>query len=124
MELQNKVVLDTNMLNAIEQFKVDVFERIKDVVPEADFYVSEAVKKELKELKKKSKKLEKQANIAELALKKNKVKTVKTEAKNADKSLLELAKKGFIVATNDKELRKQIGIKCLVLRKKKLITML
>lgn len=122
MESAVKIALDTNMLLAIEQFKLHLKEEIDRVLPRAELAVPDQVIEELGKLAFKSKALEKQVKIALAFLKAEKVKTLKWREINADKALLGLSKNGFIIATNDKELRKSIkknSGKCLILRKKK-----
>ncbi|HIH22087.1 MAG: DNA-binding protein [Candidatus Diapherotrites archaeon] len=126
MESQAKVALDTNMLLAIGQFRIDVFQEIEKLLPKAKILVPEQVLGELQELQARSKKLEKQARIALEALGKSKAGKIKVEAGNADKALLKLAAGKFIIATNDRELRKKVKkIKgtCIILRKKKFLEM-
>jgi len=126
LESQAKVALDTNMLLAIGQFRIDVFQEIEKLLPKAKILVPEQVLGELQELQARSKKLEKQARIALEALGKSKAGKIKVEAGNADKALLKLAAGKFIIATNDRELRKKVKkIKgtCIILRKKKFLEM-
>ncbi|MFA4856163.1 MAG: PIN domain-containing protein [archaeon] len=122
MESAVKIALDANMLLAIEQFKLCLKEEIDRVLPRAELAVPDQVIEELEKLAFKSKALEKQVKIALQFLKSEKVKTLKWREINADKALLGLSKNGFIIATNDKALRKSIkknSGKCLILRKKK-----
>ena len=126
MESQAKVILDTNMLLAVEQLKIDLMQEIENNLPKAKVLLPEQVMQELERLKRKSQKLEKAVKIAEKIIRFGKIKKIKVQAKNADKALLKLAKKGFIIATNDKLLRKKvksIGGKCLIIRKRKYLTL-
>jgi len=102
---ENKVALDTNILFSISQYRVDIFEEIKRLLGKTAFFVSEAVDAELDKLKDKHKK---EVSIARLLMEKNLVKKVKTKAKKADNSLIELAEKGYIIATADKELKRKV----------------
>src|SRR3989338_2181497 len=108
MELTNKVALDTNMLIAIKKLKIDVFEEIKESIGKAEFLIPVQVIKEMQKLSEKNKNLEKASNIALQLIKKNKAKEIQSKEKDADKALIELAKKGIIIATNDKELKKKV----------------
>lgn len=122
MEQQAKIAVDTNMLFAQEQFKVRIVEEIQGILHNAKIFVPMQVLEELEKLEGKSKRLEKQARIARQVLKEEKIGKIKVFAENADKALLLLSKKGFIIATNDKALRKKIkesNGKCITLRKKK-----
>ncbi|HLC36272.1 MAG TPA: hypothetical protein VJK05_01535 [archaeon] len=108
MALTNKVALDTNMLLAIKKLKIDVFEEIKESIGKAEFLIPVQVIKEMQKLSEKNKNLEKASNIALQLIKKNKAKEIQSKEKDADKALIELAKKGIIIATNDKELKKKV----------------
>ena len=126
MESQVKVALDTNMLLAAEQFKISLVEEIESKLSKAEIVIPSQVITELEKLAGKSKKLEKQVKIAMQIIKNEGVKQIEVKASNADKALLTLAKQGFIIATNDKELRKKVKKsfgKCLILRKKKYLTL-
>jgi len=108
MALTNKVALDTNMLLAIKKLKIDIFEEIKESIGKAEFLIPVQVIKEMQKLSEKNKNLEKASNIALQLIKKNKAKEIQSKEKDADKALIELAKKGIIIATNDKELKKKV----------------
>ncbi len=64
MEKLNKIVLDTNMLMAIGELKIDVFEGIEKEIGKTKFFVPEEVLKELEKLKEKNKTKKKNINIA------------------------------------------------------------
>ena len=102
------VALDTNMLLSIEQFKVDVLSQIQEMEGRISFVLPGQVWKELQGLKKESKTLAKRVKIAEELIKKRKVKKVRVLGRNADQALVNLAKKGVMVATNDKALKKEV----------------
>ena len=126
LESQVKIALDTNMLLAVEKFKLGLLEEIESNFPKALIAVPEQVLQELEILQKRSKSLEKQVKIAKEVLKKAKFKVLQSKESNADKALLELSRNGFIIATNDKELRKKVkknSGKCLILRKKKFLVL-
>jgi len=123
MAQQFKVVLDTNALLYIERFKTDLFDEIKRLLGKTSFYVTEKVLKELKNKMNENKSLAREARIALKLMKKNFVKKIKIEGKNADETLENAAKQGFIVVTNDAELKRKIKkikgqIICLSKRKK------
>ncbi len=122
MEQLNKIVLDTNMLMAIGELKIDVFEELKNY-GKTEFFVPEEVLKELKKLKEKNKTKKINAEIAEKLIKKNCM-IIKAKTENADKRMEELAQENYIIATNDKELRTKIrkkGFKTAFVRQKKVI---
>lgn len=124
MEHANKqvIALDTNMLLAVEKFKMDIFSEIRGIFGSgAEIVVPLEVKKELEAIGEKNNAAVK---VAESILEKSRLQIVKTSAKNADDALLELAKKNIVIATNDRELRKKIngfGGKLVYLRKKKFL---
>jgi rRNA-processing protein FCF1 len=121
MELLNKVAVDTNMLMAITQFNLPITTLIKEKIGKTEFYITPQIKKELNGLKKNYKK---EINIAIQVIEKEKFKETKINAKNADESLIKLSKKGYLIATNDKELKEKIkkeNGKIIFLRQKKLI---
>ena len=124
MESPNKVVIDTNMLLYIEKFNIDIFEEIKKLLGATEFFITKQVEFELSLKEKENLNLEKSSKIAKKIMEKNNVKIMRIEGENADKSLENASKKGFIVVTGDKELRKNIkgfGGKVIYLRKKKLL---
>jgi rRNA-processing protein FCF1 len=123
MEQLNKVALDTNMLMAVGELKIDVIEGIEKSIGKTEFFVPEEVIKEMEKLKEKNKTKKKNIVISEKLIKKY-CKILKGENKSADQRMQELAEKGFIVATNDKKLRKKIknkGFKTAFVRQKKVI---
>lgn len=118
-----KVALDTNMLLYITSHKIDVFAEIKKSLGNVIFIVPQSIYNELGKLKKVNINRAKQVNIAEQIMKKNQARIIKL-SDDADSDLLELAKQGVIIATNDKELKKRIkdfGGRVIYLRKKKII---
>ncbi|MFH0714404.1 MAG: hypothetical protein V1847_00995 [Candidatus Diapherotrites archaeon] len=119
MEPPCKVALDSNMLMAIAQFHVNIWEEIEGQMGKVEFGMPEQVREELERLQKSKK----TALAAQIALQQaaEKAKLVKAEGKSADSALQKLAKKGYTIATNDRALRKKIKSKCLVLRHKRLI---
>ena len=126
MELSNsKVVLDTNMLLAIAQFKTDVFGLVKERLgSKVEFFAPKAVFRELEKIAEQGEKKQKDVNVVRKAIEVNKVKEIEAGERNADNALLGLAEKGFLIASNDRKLRKKIksvGGKNIYLRKKKLI---
>ncbi|MFH1224741.1 MAG: hypothetical protein V1676_02965 [Candidatus Diapherotrites archaeon] len=139
------VAIDTNMLAAAEQFGVDVFEGGRNMFGNVEFVVPEQVLAELDKLADRGAKEHKAVEVAKkiLAREGTRVKVIsagrgkgtgaeprdaglktaagRTGAVGADEALLELSRKGFIIATNDKELRaraRKNGGKVLLIRKK------
>jgi len=115
------IALDTNILLAIEKFKINLFGELRGVFGRnALIVLPSEVEKELEKLGKKNA----GARIAKSILKNEGIKIVKTDAKDADSALIELAEKNAVIATNDKKLRKKIkalGGRIAYLRKKSLL---
>ncbi len=115
-----KVALDTNMLTAVGQLKIDIFQELKGKLGKVEFVIPEQVKKEIEKLAKKQG-TRRFANVALQLCKKYGVKTVKIEANDADGALRELANRGYKIATNDRELRRRIGERVIFIRQRKFI---
>ncbi len=71
MEKLNKVVLDTNMLLAIGELKIDVIEELEKELGRTEFFVPEEVTKELEKLKKTGRTKKVNAEIAEKIIEKH-----------------------------------------------------
>jgi len=103
------VAFDTNVLVAVERKKADVFSMARRLFGKSvRFVVTEQVKEELCQLGERGKSMERSVKVAKEVLKKEDVKVIGIKARDADASLLEAAKQGFCVATNDRRLRKRI----------------
>lgn len=123
MALTNKVGLDTNMLTAIFEFKIDVFEQIRNILGNVAFVVPNQVMDELDSLSKRNNRLKHSCRIATEAMEKNRVRKIEVKARDADSALLKLSER-MPIATNDKVLRSKIkkkGGKVLILRQRKYI---
>lgn len=108
------------MLLYAEKFRIDLDSQAEGLFPHCTKAVPGQVLQELERLGRKNC-LKKQARIAEKVLSKG-FKVLKVEAGDADKALLKLSREGFVIATNDRALRKEIKSnsgKCLIMRKKK-----
>jgi len=103
-----KVVLDTNMLLAIPKLKVDVFAGITKKMHEAKFFVAGSVLAELEKIGNESRKRRGEVDIVMEEIGRNNTKELSAGRGNADDDLLELASRGFYVASNDRALRKKI----------------
>jgi len=119
-----KILLDTNFLLAMYQFKVDIFSQIDKISTfEYELCVIDKTLDELKNIVEKQKGKNKDA--AKIAIKviaiKN-IKVIKTKSnKHTDDVIVDLSGSDFIVATQDKELRarlKQRNVPIILLRKK------
>lgn len=123
-----KILLDTNFLLIPYQFKVDIFTQIdKIVVPKYKLFVLDKTIEELKKIVELQKGKNKDA--AKIALKLIAIKgigVIKTKSiGRTDDAILDTAsKEGFIVATQDKDLKRRLinhSISLIVLRQKKIL---
>ena len=103
-----RILLDTNFLLNMLRYKVDfsIFDNLEEKV---DLFISSET---LRELKSVANRKTKEGRLALMALKlieSQKIKVVQSLKKVVDEDLLALAKKeGFIVATNDKDLKEKL----------------
>ena len=112
-----KILLDTNFLLTLVRYKIFGFEELRQKIP-CDFYTLSRVLFELKGLGKMNKKVEKEVRVVEQVLKNNNVKVIDSMKENVDEELVELSK-DYVIATNDKELRrkvKEVGGKTIFVR--------
>ena len=130
-----KIILDTNFLVSAVKFKIDLFSELQRI---CDFkytiYIVDGTINELEKLAETGKPKDKIAAMISLELiKKKKIKIIKTPSKNkrvknVDLLILNLIKKGnFIVATQDKGLKREIRKKeapIIVLRQKKYLKLI
>ncbi len=116
-----RIALDTNFLLLPFQLKIDIEEQLKEILPEAEIVVPRSVISELTGLTYGKGKVARQAKLAlELA---GRYRVVETQGRR-DEALIELAEKGYIVATNDKLLKEKIrkmGKAVIFLRQKKVL---
>ncbi|MBT4805401.1 DNA-binding protein [Candidatus Woesearchaeota archaeon] len=120
-----KIILDTNALMAIAEFKIDIFselERICDFT--YDLYILEGTIKELKKIMEEQRQKFKRA--AKLALAIVKAKGIKKIASSnyVDDVLVELSKKGDLILTQDIELKKRLTKPYLTIRQKKRVVLM
>lgn len=116
-----KVVLDTNFILSCVKQKIDFFSYIQ--LQGMEILIPEEVLGEIKKIKDKGKKLHFREN-AQLALKileKEKFKKIKLGINDVDQGLINFAEKNkdVIIATLDRELKKEIKKPKLVIRGKK-----
>ena len=109
------------------QFRIDIFEGIqKTIEANCEFFVLDKTINELESIiegkTKKSRLNDKTAaKIGKELIKKKKVKVIKTKEGKTDDLLVEYSAKGYIIATQDKELIKRIKQnkgKLLIMRQK------
>jgi len=118
-----KIILDTNMLLVPGQFKVDIFDEIREIIEgEITFVITNSIKRELEKITKGDSKDSSAAKVALDMIEKNDVEIADVKGKNTDEEIVDLADKNIIVATNDKALQKKLkdkGTKIIYLRSKK-----
>ena len=100
-----KVILDTNFLLTMVRYKIHAITEIRSQIP-VEFFVLSGIIDEMQVLSK-EKKIKKEVSIVTQILEKNNVQGIISKLKNVDDELVSLSKE-YIVATNDKELRKRI----------------
>jgi rRNA-processing protein FCF1 len=117
-----KVILDTNFLLIPITMGVDIFTQLKTIDPKIELFVVDRTIDELKQIMAEQKEFRSAASIGLQLIKHEKVSVIKTEkVKNVDKIILEKAKEGYAVATQDKNLKQQChknDIKVIILRQK------
>jgi rRNA-processing protein FCF1 len=118
-----QILLDTNMLMSVGQFKVDIFSELERI---CDFSYSVAVVdktvEELEKIKDEQKgRHHAAARLALQLLRRKKVNILKTSSGYADDALAEKSNEGYIVATQDLGLKRRLKKPYLTLRKKKFL---
>ena len=106
MVQEYKIILDTNFLLTMVRYKIHGLAGIKENVP-AKFFVLSGTIDELVGLSKSNKKIKKEFILVEKMLEVNKVEGIKSQMSSVDDELVKKSDE-FIIATNDKELRKKI----------------
>lgn len=101
-----KILLDTNFLLTMVRNKIHGFDEIRQKIP-AEFFTLSRVIYELKGLAKSDKKVRAEGAIVEQLLKNNDVKVIESKMESVDSELVELSKE-YVIATNDRELRRRI----------------
>lgn len=106
-----RILLDTNFLMACGQFKVDIFSEIDRICNfNYKIYILDKTTHELKDIVEKQKGKQKDAaRIALQLLKLKNISTIKTTSKrHTDDIIVEYAKKDYLVATQDKDLKRRL----------------
>ena len=123
-----KILLDTNFLMICAQFKVDIFSEIERICNfNYKLYVLDKTVDELKNIIKKQKgKHKESAKIGLQLLKIKKIEIIKTDSfEKTDDIIVEYAyKKDYIVATQDKDLKRKLinqGTTTIILKQKKML---
>ena len=118
MNTRFKIILDTNFLLTTVRYKLHGLEDIKSRVP-ADFFVLSGTMGELEGLSRSDKKLRGEFAIVKQIIKNEKVSGIISKLPKVDDELVEKSKE-YVIATNDKALRKRIidfGGKCIYVKK-------
>jgi rRNA-processing protein FCF1 len=119
-----KILLDTNFLIDMLRYRVE-FSTFHDIEGGVEFFVSSEVLREIKSIANRRTKVGRLALIALKLIDERKIKVVQSLEKTVDEDLVALAKtKGFIVATNDKNLKERLkreNVRVICLRNKKKI---
>jgi len=119
-----RILLDTNFLLDMLRYKLDfsIFETLEENV---ELFISSETLREIKSMANRKTKEGRLAIVALKLIESQKIKIVQSLKKEVDEDLLELAKKeGFIVATNDKDLKEKLkkeNVRIICLRNKKKI---
>jgi len=122
-----KILLDTNFLLIPYQFKVDIFTEFDRVCNfNYGLFVLDKTIKELKNIIEIQKGKHKDAaRFALQLLRAKKVSVIKTSSKkHTDDIILDYAKKDYLVATQDKDLKRRIinqNVSVIILRQKKIL---
>ena len=122
-----KILLDTNFLLAVYQFKVDIFAELDRICNfNYKLFILDKTIEELKNIIERQKGKHKDAaRVALQLLKLRKVSVIKTGSKkHTDDVILDYAEKDYLVATQDKDLKRRLihhNVKVIVLRQKKIL---
>ena len=125
-----KILLDTNFLMISFQFRVDIFSEIERICNfNYKLFVLDKTIEELKNIYETQKGKHKEASkIALQLLKLKKVDVIKTGSKkHTDDIILDYAKKDYLVATQDKDLKRKLinfGIEVIVMKQKKMLAII
>jgi rRNA-processing protein FCF1 len=123
-----KIILDTNFLMVVGQFKVDIFSELKRICdfPYEIFIIDKTIN-ELKSIIEKQKgKHKAAAKLALTIIKNKKIKKIKTKEGTVDELIIKLSNKGTVIATQDMELKRRLrkkGVSMVVLRQKRYLVL-
>ncbi|MFQ6009955.1 MAG: PIN domain-containing protein [Candidatus Aenigmatarchaeota archaeon] len=115
-----RIVLDTNFLVLAVKEKIGIFLQLRG----KRIYVIGPVMKELDKIAKGRSKDAVAARVALMIVKTKNMRKLRTGFRSADRALLEKARKGYVIATQDSVLRRRIkkaGGKVLYIRQKKYV---
>tara|TARA_Y100000310_G_C20249139_1_gene608263 strand:- start:247 stop:618 length:372 start_codon:yes stop_codon:yes gene_type:complete len=116
-----RIILDTNALMAISNFKIDLFRELENINFQYDLFILKGTIDELKKIIKEQRGKYKQAAKLGLALiKAKKIKSIESFG-NVDDELVKQSKKGALVLTQDIGLKRRLHKPYLTIRQKKKI---
>lgn len=101
-----KIIIDTNFFLSMVRNKIFALEQLKEKLP-VEFFTLSRVLFELQGLGKSDKKIKKEVSLVEQIIKINNLKIIESEINSVDDELIKLSKE-YVIATNDKELRKKV----------------
>lgn len=120
------IVLDTNFLLIPEQFGIDIFTEIDRICHfPYQLCIIDATEGELEKLGKNKGAAGRAANVALVLLKTHSIAHLPAEGRSVDAAIMAHAKSGWVVATQDRELRRKLklqGVQLLTLRGKSHLT--
>jgi len=129
--MKRKILLDTNFLLIPYQFKVDIFTQIDKISTfKYELFILDKTLDELKKIVEEQKgKNRDAAKIAFKLIAIKKIKVIKTESnQKTDDIILDIASKhGYIVATQDKDLKRKLvnqECKVIILKQKKILALI
>jgi len=119
-----KLVMDTNFVMEVARNKIDLERELKRIMEYPyELYIISGTREELKKIAEEQK--GKDRGTAKLALEMIKdVKTLEVNGKNVDEKLVDVSDKNTIIATQDRELKKKIKGRIIVVRQKKYLKLI
>lgn len=119
-----KVVMDTNFVMEVVRNKIELERELKRIVEYPyDLYIIRGTREELKKIAEEKKGKERQTAKLALEIIKD-VKTLEASGRNVDEKLASVSDKNTIIATQDKELKKKIRERIIVVRQKKYLKLI
>ena len=110
--MEKQIILDTNFLIYCAKYKIDFFSEIDRICYfQYKLTILDKTIKELEKVKPKELKL--------IKIFISKIEIIESSGNKVDDALAEYSKKGFIIATQDKELKDKLKSEVIVIRKKK-----
>lgn len=117
-----KIIIDTNALMAIAEFKIDLFSELEKACDfNYELYVLSGTIKELKKIREEQRAKYKRAAKLALAIVKAKGIRIIKSTGYVDDALINLSKKGNLILTQDTALKRRLSKPYLTIRQKKRI---